>query len=68
MRTFDATRRTVRTTTQRGFPDQNIGCRTELSKFFSEWFDTAYPTAGGATKPDVTAPGLNGPGFDCKNA
>ncbi len=53
---------------QRGFPNQNIGCRTELSKFFSEWFDTAYSTAGGATKPDITGPGLNGPGFACKNA
>ena len=53
---------------QRGFPNQNIGCRTELSKFFSEWFDTAYPTAGGATEPDITGPGLNGPGFACKNA
>jgi Peptidase family M1 domain len=58
----------LETAFQHGFPNQNIGCRTELSKFFSEWFDTAYPTAGGATKPDITGPGLNGPGFACKNA
>jgi hypothetical protein len=51
-----------------GLPNQNIGCRTELGKFFSEWFDTAYPTAGGATEPDITGPGLNGPGFACQNA
>jgi hypothetical protein len=42
--------------------------RTELSEFFTEWFDTAYPTASGATEPDITGPGLDGPGFLCKNA
>jgi aminopeptidase N len=48
---------------QRGLPDHSRACRTELGKFFSEWFDTAYPTS--AAKPDITGPGLNGPGFTC---
>jgi len=50
---------------QRGFPNQSHGCRAELSKFFAEWFDTAYPAANGAAEPDITGPGLNGPGFSC---
>jgi hypothetical protein len=53
---------------QHGLPTQSRACRTELSKFFTEWFDTAYPTASGAAKPDITGPGLEGPGFSCKNA
>jgi Peptidase family M1 domain len=53
---------------QRGLPSQSHACRAELSKFFSEWFDTAYPTASGATEPDITGPGLDGPGFSCQNA
>jgi aminopeptidase N len=52
---------------QRALPNQSRACHAELSKFFSEWFDTAYPAAGGAAKPDITGPGLNGPGFTCKN-
>jgi aminopeptidase N len=53
---------------QRALPDQSRACRAELSEFFSEWFDTAYPAAGGAAKPDITGPGLNGPGFSCTGA
>ena len=53
---------------QRGLHDQSHACRAELSKFFSEWFDTAYPAASGTTEPDITGPGLNGPGFTCENA
>jgi hypothetical protein len=52
---------------QRGLPTQSRACRTELGEFFTEWFDTAYPTASGATEPDITGPGLDGPGFSCKN-
>src|SRR5262249_62234148 len=33
-----------------------------LSQFFTQWFDTAYP-AGGQNKPQITGPGLAGPGF-----
>ena len=49
-----------------------MASRRQLSQFFTEWFDTAYPS-GTATKPDITGPGLDGPGFygvnggDCKN-
>ena len=50
---------------QRALPAQSRDCRTELSKFFTEWFDTAYPAASGATKPGTTGPGLDGPGFSC---
>jgi hypothetical protein len=46
-----------------GLPNKSQACRTELSRFFAEWFDTAYPAAGGAAKPDITGPGLAGPGF-----
>jgi hypothetical protein len=53
---------------QRGLPNQSRACRTELSKFFAEWFDTEYPTPSGATEPDITGPALDGPGFSCKNA
>jgi len=48
---------------QRGLPNQSKACRTELSRFFTEWFDTTYPASGGATEPDITGPGLAGPGF-----
>ena len=29
----------------------------------SQWFDTAYPAGGGANRPVITGPGLDGPGF-----
>ncbi len=45
-------------------PDPSHACRAELSQFFTQWFDTAYP-AGGAAKPAITGPGLSGPGFSC---
>jgi hypothetical protein len=48
----------------RGLPNQSHACRAELSQFFTQWFDTAYP-AGGAAKPAITGPGLAGPGFSC---
>jgi hypothetical protein len=55
-----------------GLPNQSAACRSLLSQFFTEWFDTAYPS-GTATEPDITGPGLAGPGFygtpggQCKN-
>jgi hypothetical protein len=33
-----------------------------LSQFFTQGFDTAYPS-GTATEPDITGPGLAGGGF-----
>lgn len=53
---------------RQGLPVQSPACRTELTEFFTQWFDTAYPAAGGATEPSITGPGLNGPGFSCERA
>jgi aminopeptidase N len=44
-------------------PDQSAACRARLGEFFTQWFDTAYPPGGGANKPQLTGPGLAGPGF-----
>jgi hypothetical protein len=45
-------------------PTKNIGCANKLDVFFKQWWDTAYvgsPAAG--NKPQITGPGLAGPGF-----
>lgn len=43
-------------------PNQSVACHTKLDQFFTQWFDTAYPTPNNATnKPQITGPGLNGP-------
>jgi aminopeptidase N len=47
----------------RWMPNQSRACGNKLDQFFTQWFDTAYPTAGGVTKPQITGPGLAGPGF-----
>lgn len=44
-------------------PNQSAACSTKLDTFFTQWFDTAYPAGGGANKPQITGPGLSGPGF-----
>jgi hypothetical protein len=44
-------------------PNQAAACHTRLDEFFTQWFDTAYPAGGGLNKPQLTGPGLNGPGF-----
>jgi Peptidase family M1 domain len=46
-------------------PNQSAGCHARLDQFFTQWFDTAYPSGGGANKPQITGPGLAGPGFLC---
>ncbi len=43
-------------------PNPTRACHARLSRFFTQWFDTAYPS-GGAAKPAVTGPGLDGDGF-----
>jgi hypothetical protein len=45
-----------------GLPNKSAACQSLLSQFFTEWFDTAYPS-GTATKPDITGPGKDLPGF-----
>jgi Peptidase family M1 domain len=44
-------------------PNQSGACQAKLSEFFTEWFDTAYPSGGGKDRPQITGPGLAGPGF-----
>jgi hypothetical protein len=46
-------------------PSPTRACTAELSDFFSEWFDTVYPPGGGANRPQITGPGLDGGGFHC---
>ncbi len=46
-------------------PNPSAGCQTGLDTFFKQWFDTVYPTGGGANRPQQTGPGLAGPGFVC---
>ncbi len=43
--------------------NQSAACSTKLDQFFTQWWDTAYPAGGGANKPQITGPGLAGPGF-----
>jgi hypothetical protein len=44
-------------------PDQSAACSARLDAFFTQWFDTAYAPGGGANRPQLTGPGLAGPGF-----
>jgi aminopeptidase N len=44
-------------------PNKSAACQNRLSQFFTQWFDTAYPSGGGANKPAITGPGLAGAGF-----
>jgi hypothetical protein len=44
-------------------PVHSSACQERLSQFFTQWFDTAYPSGGGANRPMITGPGLDGPGF-----
>jgi hypothetical protein len=41
-------------------PVKSTACTSELQEFFVQWFDTAYPAGA---KPQITGPGLDGPGF-----
>ncbi len=47
----------------RRLPVQTSACQTRLTRFFTQWFDTAYPAGGGANRPPITGPGLDGRGF-----
>ena len=47
----------------RQLPNQSAACHARLGQFFTQWFDTAYPTAAGVTKPAITGPGLSGENF-----
>jgi hypothetical protein len=47
----------------RWLPNRSAACGLQLHRFFTQWFDTAYPRGGGANRPRITGPGLAGPGF-----
>lgn len=47
----------------RWMPNPSAACTNRLHQFFSEWFDTAFSPGGGENKPEITGPGLAGPGF-----
>ena len=40
-------------------------CKAQLNQFFTQWWDTVYPPGGGANRPQITGPGLDGGGFHC---
>jgi Peptidase family M1 domain len=44
-------------------PVHSRSCQARLTQFFTQWFDTAYPSGGGKNRPMITGPGLAGPGF-----
>jgi hypothetical protein len=46
-------------------PSPTASCRAALTDFFTAWWDTVYPPGGGANRPQITGPGLDGGGFDC---
>ena len=46
-------------------PRASASCRAELGRFFTQWWDTVYPPGGGANRPQITGPGLDGGGFHC---
>jgi hypothetical protein len=48
---------------QGALPNQSPACHTKLGQFFTQWWDTGYAPGGGANRPQITGPGLAGPGF-----
>jgi hypothetical protein len=46
-------------------PTPTPACNAALTQFFTQWFDTVYPPGGGANRPQITGPGLDGSGFNC---
>jgi hypothetical protein len=44
-------------------PNHSAACSAKLDAFFTQWWDTAYAPGGGANRPQITGPGLAGPGF-----
>jgi aminopeptidase N len=44
-------------------PNRSAACNARFDQFFTQWFDTAYANGGGLNRPQITGPGLAGPGF-----
>jgi hypothetical protein len=53
----------LETAFQRYLPNPSQACTARLTEFFGQWLDTAYPAGGGANRPRITGPGLDGPNF-----
>jgi hypothetical protein len=47
----------------RWMPNRSAACQAKLTRFFAQWWDTAYRSGGGRNRPQITGPGLAGPGF-----
>ena len=50
---------------RRSCPGRRAACSAQLDQFFTQWCDTVYPPGGGANRPQITGPGLDGGGFHC---
>jgi hypothetical protein len=46
----------------RFLPRRTHACQQRLGDFFTQWFDTSFPS-GGHDRPQITGAGLAGPGF-----
>jgi len=57
------TERQLEAAFQHWLPNHTPACHARLAQFFTQWLDTAYPPGGGANRPQLTGPGLAGPGF-----
>jgi hypothetical protein len=57
------TERQLEAAFHRWLPVRSAACGARLGQFFSQWFDTAFPAGGLAHRPQITGPGLAGPGF-----
>ena len=44
-------------------PNSSSACTQKLGDFFAQWFDTAYDPGSATDSPQITGPGLSGPGF-----
>jgi len=53
----------LETVFRRWLPVSSAACRARLGQFFGSWWDTSYPAGGGKHRPQITGPGLAGPGF-----
>ncbi len=47
----------------RFMPNHSAACSARLDQFFTQWFDTAFSSSGNPNRPQLTGPGLAGPGF-----
>jgi hypothetical protein len=53
----------LKTAFRRWLPQSSAGCQRRLTRFYRQWFDTAYQQGGGPNRPRITGPGLEGTNF-----